>query len=88
MNHSHTDHLHHFVSYWGHNISITILVACGLPRLILSYGLFSHHCIPQERECARCAPPKWQLQSESICPASVSEQSVGDAEARAELKSN
>lgn len=37
------------ISWWDYNVSITFVAACGLPTLALSYGLFSHHCIPQAR---------------------------------------
>lgn len=43
------------ISWWDHNVSITFVVVCGLPRLARSYGLFSHHCIPQARGmCSVC----------------------------------
>lgn len=43
------------ISWWDYNVSIMFVVACGLPRLALSYGLFSRPCIPQARGmCSVC----------------------------------
>lgn len=54
------------LSWWDHNVSITFVVACGLPRLALSHGLFSHHFIPQARGmCSVC--PKNGTHCSSLC---------------------
>lgn len=54
------------ISWWDHNASITFVVACGLPRLVLSYRLFSHHWIPQARwMCSVC--PKNGTNCSSLC---------------------
>lgn len=48
-------HLLPLISWWDYNVSITFVVACGLPRRTLGYGLFSHYCIPQARGmCSVC----------------------------------
>ena len=55
------------VSWWDHNVSITFVVACGLPRLALCYGLFSHHCIPQARGmCSLCPKSGTRCSSLSV----------------------
>lgn len=44
------------ISCWDYNVSITSVVACDLSTLALSYGLFSHVCIPQAREMPSLFP--------------------------------
>lgn len=54
------------IPWWDHNVSITFVVACGLPRLTLGYELFSHHCIPQARGMCSVCPKNDRLCS-SLC---------------------